>query len=211
LRRSREIFIQPPRLKWNFIRQEAENFRLKYITPADRLPVPIIEIVELSLKLQIIPILGLIENDIDGFLTSDLKSICIDANIYQNPKKENRLRFTLAHEVGHWVLHQNEIRRCAFRNPETWMHFREDFLEEDLNWFEQHAYEFAGRLLIPKRALISEIESHGDKIKEYRNLSSGDSESLEDALARLICSKFRVSSEVVARRIRGEKIRLDKI
>ena len=75
MRRSREVFIQPPRLRWDFIRQEAENFRQKYLKPSEVLPVPIIQVVELILKLEIIPISGLMEIDIDGFLTSDLKSI----------------------------------------------------------------------------------------------------------------------------------------
>jgi len=73
LPRKREIFIEPPRLTSEFIRQEAEKFRQKYVTPPDALPVPIIQIVELRLKLEIVPIIGLMEIDIDGFLTSDLK------------------------------------------------------------------------------------------------------------------------------------------
>lgn len=211
MRRGREIFIQPPRLSWAFIREEAGKFRQKFVSPPHLLPVPIIQIVELSLKIEPIPILGLMEIDIDGFLTSDLKSICIDANIYQNPRNENRLRFTLAHEVGHWVLHKNEIRRCSFRNPIDWMHFREDFLEDDLNWFEQQAYEFAGRLLIPKDALLSELKSLDSKIREYRSRADGEIEPLEDALSRVLCSKFGVLPEVVARRMRREKIRLDQL
>ncbi|MBM3310698.1 MAG: ImmA/IrrE family metallo-endopeptidase [Candidatus Aminicenantes bacterium] len=209
--RKREIFIEPPRLTSEFIRQEAEKFRQKYVTPPDALPVPIIQIVELRLKLEIVPIIGLMEIDIDGFLTSDLKKICIDADIYQNPRKENRLRFTLAHEVGHWVLHKDEVKRCAFRNPEDWMHFREDFLEENLNWFEQHAYEFAGRLLVPKESLLFELKSLDDKIKKYRSIAAGELESLEDALSRILCAKFGVSPEVIARRIRREKINLARL
>jgi len=111
LKRHREIFIDPPRLRWNDIREEAEKFRRKYVNPPDLVPVPIIEIVELKLGLQPIPIADLMEIDIDGFLTSDLKSICLDVDIYQNPRKETRLRFTLAHEIGHWVLHKEENRR----------------------------------------------------------------------------------------------------
>jgi len=91
------------------------------------------------------------------------------------------------------------------------MHFREDFLEENLNWFEQHAYEFAGRLLVPKESLLFELKSLDDKIKKYRSIAAGELESLEDALSRILCAKFGVSPEVIARRIRREKINLARL
>jgi Zn-dependent peptidase ImmA (M78 family) len=207
--RKREIYLEPPRLNWPFIRTQAETFRLQYVKPIDLVPVPIIRIVEIDLGIEPIPLFGLMDIDIDGFLTSDLKKICIDSEIYQNPRKESRLRFTLAHEVGHWVLHQEQIRKCAFRNPEDWMHFREDFLEEDLGWFEQQAYEFAGRLLVPKDRLMAEIHGLGKKIDEYRARSGRESEALRDTIAREICGKFGVSPGVIARRIRSEKIRIE--
>jgi Zn-dependent peptidase ImmA (M78 family) len=172
----------------------------------DRVPVPIIEIVEMKLRIEPFPIQGLMEIDIDGFLTSDLKNICIDSEIYQNRRMESRLRFTYAHEVGHWVLHQKEIQACAFRNPIDWIHFREDFLEEDLNWFEYHAYEFAGRLLVPREKLVSEIDALRNKIRQYRSIIKDDVEGLVDAISRIICKKFQVSPAVIAKRIRIEKI-----
>jgi len=203
---KKEIFIQPPRLTKPFIYQKAEEFRRRYIEPPDCVPVPIIEIVEVKLRIEPFPILGLMDIDIDGFLTSDLKNICIDLEIYQNPRKESRLRFTYAHEIGHWVLHQKEIRACAFRNPVDWVHFREDFLEEDLNWFEYHAYEFAGRLLVPRETLMAEIDALRGKIRQFRSMAKDDKEGLIDAISRSICGKFRVSPAVIAKRIRNEGI-----
>jgi len=208
MRRKQEIFIQPPHLTWDFIRKEVEKFRLTYVEASNELPIPIEKIVEISMKIEPFPIQGLMDIDIDGFLCSDLKTICIDADIYQNPRKENRLRFTFAHEIGHWVLHKEEISRCSFRNPVDWIHFREDFLEEDLNWFEQQAYEFAGRLLVPKNALLNEIDSMKSKINRFRSFAGKDLDRLIDAIARVICQKFAVSPDVLARRIRHEKIKL---
>ncbi len=36
-------------LRWNEIREQAEKFRRNYVLPLDRIPVPIIDIVELEL------------------------------------------------------------------------------------------------------------------------------------------------------------------
>ena len=207
--RKPRIFLEPPRLKWNFIRQKAEDFRNSFVNPVDKIPVPIIEILELDLNIEPIPIKGLMERiDIDGFLTKDLKHICVDNDIYMDPRRENRLRFTYAHEVGHLILHEKEIKQTDFRTPEDWIHFREDFLEDDLNWFEQQSYEFAGRLLVPKEKLIEEIRKHQKKIDEYKSIIGEGEEELLEAISRLICDRFRVSWIVVQKRIRKEKIRL---
>lgn len=201
--------IQPPRLTWQHVRERAEEFRARYVDPVDSLPVPIIEIVEIKLKLTPIPIFRLLEEiDIDGFLTKDLKSICVDRDVYENPRKENRLRFTFAHEIGHLVLHRKEIQLCRFRTPADWIRFRDDFEEEDLSWFELQAYEFAGRLLVPLSPLIREIEMLSKKTLEYKKLAGGNEEQIIQAISRLVCKKFGVSADVIARRIKSEKIKL---
>ncbi|MGB8952540.1 MAG: ImmA/IrrE family metallo-endopeptidase [Candidatus Aminicenantales bacterium] len=200
-------FVHPPHLKFAFIREKADEFRQCYVKPPDLLPVPIVEIVELQLGIHPIPIIGLKERiDLDGFLTKDLNHICIDYNVYMDEKQENRLRFTYAHEVGHYVLHKNEIQECDFRTPEDWIHFHEDFLEDDLNWFEQHAYEFAGRLLVPRDSLINEMRDLYLRIQKFRKMAGDDEENLIQAASRIICKKFQVSPEVISRRIRIEKV-----
>jgi hypothetical protein len=208
-KRKPDIWIRPPRLKWPFIQEKAEEFRRRYVDPDNSIPVPIIEIAELVFELEPIPIHGLMEKiDIDGFITGNLKYICIDWDIYMDPRRENRLRFTYAHEIGHLVLHKNEIKKTTFRTPEDWIHFREDFLEEDLNWFESQASEFAGRLLVPKEKLIEEIQGFQAKIKEFRVLAGDEKESLIDAISGMICNKFKVSRGVIQRRIRIEKLKI---
>ena len=81
-KRKPDIWISPPRLSWPFIQEKAEEFRSRYVGSVHSIPVPIIEIVELTLKLEPIPIPGFMEKiDIDSFLTKDLKNICIDNDL----------------------------------------------------------------------------------------------------------------------------------
>lgn len=136
-----------------------------------------------------------------------MKNICIDLDVYQDERQINRLRFTYAHEIGHLVLHQKEIRQCDFRTNEDWIHFHEDFLENDLNWFQQQAYEFAGRLLVPKKQLMKEVKKHQKKIEEYRERIEGGEEELLEAISRLVCGRFKVSWNVIQKRIRKEKVK----
>ena len=167
---DRPLFIQPPKLTWAYIQEKADEFRKKYVKPSEKIPVPIDKIAEIDLRLQPILIHNLLNKiDIDGFLTKDLKNICFDYDLYCDERRENRLRFTYAHEVGHLILHENELKQCAFRDQYEWIHFHEDFLSDDLNWFENQAREFAGRLLVPKTQLISELEQQRDNIIKYRS------------------------------------------
>jgi Zn-dependent peptidase ImmA (M78 family) len=204
---ERPLFLQAPYLKWPEIQNMAEEFRKEYVDPIDQIPVPIVNITEIKLGIQPIPIPGLMSRiDIDGFLTNDLKFICIDKEIYMDERRETRLRFTYAHEVGHLILHKKEIKLCDFRTKDMWVHFHEDFLEDELNWFENQAREFAGRLLVPKDRLIEEIKGIRGKIEEYKSIMVDEEEALTDAISRVVCKKFNVSPQVIQKRIRIEKI-----
>jgi len=202
------IHIRPQRLTKIDIWKKAENFRNKYVSPIDKTPVPIIEIVEIDLKINPEPYEGLKQFcDIDGFLTSDLKSVCIDRDFYFEEKFENRLRFTYAHEIGHLVLHKEQIKKFSFKTPEEWMRFRENVSEDDLSWFEYQAYEFAGRLLVPKRKLIESLERIREKIETYKTLTGkDDSDLLREYVSNSICKDFKVSADVILKRINREKI-----
>lgn len=201
-------YIHPKKLSWDFIRNKAEEFRKEYVDPPDKIPVPIIDIVELKLQLTPIPIPNMLRSiDIEAFLSNDLTAIFIDQDIYFDERYVNRLRFTLAHELGHLVLHEQEIRQCQFRTEEDWLHFREDMLEDDLFLFEQQAYEFAGRLLVPLDQLQGVISDLKDKIEQFRSVfGENNDEKLKESIARIICTQFRVSDGVILRRLRNEKI-----
>ncbi|MHA1703382.1 MAG: ImmA/IrrE family metallo-endopeptidase [Promethearchaeota archaeon] len=200
--------IKPQRLKKSEIWNKSEEFRNKYVSPINKVPVPIIEIAEIDLKIYPEPYKGLKQLcDIDGFLTSDLKSICIDYDFYFEEKFENRLRFTYAHEIGHLVLHKDQIQQFSFRTPKEWINFRENMSEDDLSWFEYQAYEFAGRLLVPKLKLIGSLEQIRGKIENYKMLTGkDDSDLLREYVSNAICKYFKVSSDVILRRINSERI-----
>ena len=86
----------------------AESFLSKY-NPSRSIPVPIEEIVEIDLRLEIIPILGLLKAvQVDGFTSSDLKTIYVDQWVLS--EVPYRYRFTLAHEVGHVFMHREILR-----------------------------------------------------------------------------------------------------
>ena len=200
--------IIPKRYSFSEIRDMAEIFRNNQSLSKNQIPVPIEEIVEYGLNLEIIPIHDMkSKSDIDGFLSNDLKSIYIDYRMYMEERYRLRLHFTLAHEVGHLILHSDEINKINFQNPDEWVNFRNEMDETDLNWFEQQAHEFAGRLLVPVDPLKKILENQRDNVEKYREISqNNDNDKLIEAIARTINHEFEVSPEVILRRIRAEKI-----
>lgn len=198
--------IKPIKLSKKDIWQEAETFREKYLSKNNVIPVPILDIVEFDLEMEIIPIPDLLSDlDIDGFLGNNLKTISIDKKMYWDERFENRLKFTLAHEVGHLVLHSDQISQCTFDNAIEWVKLRLEINEEDLGWFEWQAYEFGGRLLVPHELLKEEIDKNISKIAEYKKVFGNNNiEGLIDNLSFGISRTFGVSKNVISRRIKHE-------
>jgi Zn-dependent peptidase ImmA (M78 family) len=77
-----------------------------------------------------------------------------------NSSSVNRRRFTIAHEIGHVVLHQAIFTRNASQTsflpenqpPVTCMRSRIDRPSAD--WIEWQAYYFASCLLMPARSVL---------------------------------------------------------
>ncbi len=86
--------------------RRADQFFSDY-WPEGTLPVEIGSIVEFRLGLDIIPVHALrAEIDVDAFLRFDLTGIIVDYDCYMEDRFQNRTRFSLAHEIGHFVLHK---------------------------------------------------------------------------------------------------------
>lgn len=191
------------------IREEAENFRREHIFTTD-LPVDIEHIVESTMGIRIIPVDGLQKHcDMEGFISKDYTSVYVDKFLYTEDRYYKRVRFTIAHEIGHYVLHRSTIDNQNFKDEEDWMRFRIGLNDETLGWFETQASEFAGRLLVPVDPLIVEFRSKRESVlKKY---ASWDSKPLSDddlfsMIAPMFCGKFDVSADVIERRLRKENI-----
>ena len=98
-----------PRGLWNI----ADETRNKY-WPESILPVNTEEIVEFRLRLDIEPIKYLLSSiDIDAYLKRDLSGIVVDYDSYMNDKFVNRIRFSFAHELGHFFSAKISIRNLG--------------------------------------------------------------------------------------------------
>lgn len=104
--------------------------------------------------------------DIEAYLTFDLTGIVVNYESYMNDKFSNRLRFSLAHELGHFFLHDDIYQKFSIDSLSKWLDFNKNIPEEEYKWFELQASEFAGRLLVPRERLIAELNNKLDIIQK---------------------------------------------
>ena len=191
--------ISVPYKDHNYIKKEAEKFLQKY-HPKDTYPIPIEDIIELQMGLDIIPIDGLHEIiDTDGFISADLTSISVEGYMYKN--RAGRYRFTLAHEIGHLVLHDNIYKQCKFNKMDEWKEFIENFPEKEYSWLEWQANEFAGLVLVPSHHLKRRLSYH---VKQLKALKIENDDVILDRAIEFLSKDFIVSAEVIRRRLSRE-------
>lgn len=167
-----------------------------------------LQIAEFELDLEIRPISRLKEdNDIDALLLGDWKTIVVDEIQYMDKRYSNRLRFSVAHEIGHYALHQRVIQTIPRDSVYAWIEFMRDIPEKEYSFLEYHASEFAGRFLVPGEDLRREF----DQALFLAKQNGISMDQLQDDvylqyLANPISRKFEVSASVIERRLTKEKI-----
>jgi len=113
-----------------------------------RPPVPVERIAErCGLDVRYAPMDG----DLSGALIHNGNEVYIGVNSLQS---RNRRRFTIAHELGHFVLHEGIYVDKDFR-----INWRDGNSSKAVNPEEMEANRFAAELLMPTDLLVRDIES----------------------------------------------------
>lgn len=143
--------IRPPYLHQKRIEREAQLLLAEFQASGEWdgvLPAPLDRLLELHLGLTL-EIEDLQEQfglpDVLGALWVERREVCIDRRLDpdEHPGSEGRYRFTMAHEVGHWVLH----RPMLLATPGKGVICRQSAARESIEW---QADYFAASLLMPR-------------------------------------------------------------
>ncbi|RKY42380.1 MAG: hypothetical protein DRP85_03010 [Candidatus Makaraimicrobium thalassicum] len=190
-------------LSRNDIRKEAYTFLDKY-HPENTIPVPIEKIIDLKLGINIVSIPGLREiYNIDAYFGKDLQDIYVDEYIYRH--RSNRYRFSLAHEMGHYLLHYKVYQdNNLFKTIEDWKKLVEIIPDDQYRWLEFQAYEFGGQVLVPLHHLQERYVVQAEVVKEVQ--ATDDPIVIKDFAIELLAEDFSVSPEAIRRRIDNENL-----
>jgi Zn-dependent peptidase ImmA (M78 family) len=159
------------------------------------------------MKIDIIPLPGLQRSfNIDAFLSSDCRSITVDESVYAH-RVPHRYRFSLAHEVGHAVLHRPIFTALQFNTVTEYKRTLRELTDFDVNRMEWQAHSFAGLVLVPSPDLASHFD-HAVQRAEAAGISVADYwDEAVDYISNSLVSVFRVSDQVISRRIEYDNLR----
>jgi hypothetical protein len=194
--------FKAPYLTYERVGENVNVFLGKY-HPSLKLPVPIEWIIEFPLNLRIHPVPNLYRIfSQSGFLSRSRKVIYIDEYQYDNFLE--KYRFTLAHELGHLVIHKSLYEGLSFDSEQEYLEWLQARPQNELYWFETHADWFAGQLLVPTAQLqeqcVSLLESNRERFSGSKYLSSEFWSYASNELAE----PFEVAPIVVEIRIQKE-------
>lgn len=187
-------------------------------------PVPVDEIVDshIGLDLRIEDLIAQYDDTkLLGATWVDAREVAIDATLdpHNFPKMLGRYRFTVGHEIGHWVLHAPLIRAAAAQG---------DLFSKDKPKVivcrapgpqkpreEWQADMFSGYLLMPRRMILSAWQSlYGDlpyrivddRVDLSARWSLDDRRLLASGEVREMASVFEVSLQAMQIRLAGLRL-----
>ena len=190
--------MQGPSITLRDVAAAADKF-LKTYHPSNNLPVPIEEIVEIKMGIALYaipgikPLLG-----IDAFINSDFTQITVDENSLT--AFTQRARFSIAHEIGHSILHKEWYRKHGPQSIEDYLTFHERIDAKSYKFIEIQAHTFAGLVLVPKDLLLNQL-----KLKLGR-VPNQESAEILIPVANDLLDIFQVSGDVMLRRLEKEDI-----
>ena len=171
------------RVRRNQIEELVE--RLLTDNHVSKAPVPVPRIARrLGLKLQLQPFEE--EGEMSGILVRDGKDVILGVNASHHL---NRRRFTIAHEIGHFLLHEGD--RVFVDRSNYKVSLRDALSSSGSNVEEIEANMFASLLLIPERFLMDDLEGKEIDIADDR----------ADHEVRALARKYKVSPQAMAFRL----------
>jgi hypothetical protein len=148
-----------------------------FIWDGESLPVPVDSIVDnvLGLRVRVADDLTsapgceqLTLMHLSGLLLTDLGEIWVNAE--EAARWPGRRRFTIGHEVGHYLLHQDEAPRVFCRSGDIVDAEEEDPVPSPKPPAESEADAFAAALLMPEHLIRPYFEIYGWDIHRIRRI-----------------------------------------
>lgn len=187
---------------------KADSFRKKF-WPENILPIDMEQIIEIKMGISIEPIPDFRRgHDVDAFLKRDYSSVVVDLESFMEDRFQNRFRFSLAHEIGHLILHKNLFDEYPIQSVEEWSLFITEIPDEQYRYIEYQANEFAGRLLVPGNTLMEEVEKCLDLIEDPQLIEflKRSPDAVFPRISPKISKIFGVSDDVIQVRFAREEI-----
>lgn len=141
-----------------------------------------INVEKIAQKLKLKVLYQSLKGDLSGCIIREDDHAVIGVNSFHS---ETRQRFTIAHELGHFLLHEGEE---VFVDHSFRINRRDGISKTTQKPEEIEANIFAAQLLMPKRLLIKE-------------LSDGELDLTDDDQIAKLAQKYKVSQQALSYRL----------
>lgn len=136
---------------------------------------------------------------IDALLLYKPKQVLYDPSVYP----PDRIRFSLAHEIGHFVLHKEVLETVHFEDEVAYFGFMDSIPKYIFNDYEQQADSFAAHLLMPNNKVVNAVsklplEDIVLKLKNEYNYYTPDFNLMANYLAIGLAKEFEVTELAMA-------------
>lgn len=187
-------------LSYEDLREQADSVLARHAS-SGQIPIPIEHMVEFGYGITIIPLPGLqVVHEVDAFLSRDRATVYVDNSVIEH-RSPNRYRFSLAHELGHFLLHQDVYSMVSFSTAEEWKRIIHEMSEKDREWLEWQAYAFAGLILVPRNPLKDRL-FQATKVATKAGFSLKDNDEVaKNYVSTWLGKQFGVSSQVIQKRL----------
>ncbi|MBI2019775.1 ImmA/IrrE family metallo-endopeptidase [Candidatus Daviesbacteria bacterium] len=190
--------MQPPNITLSNVIRASEDF-LEQFHSTLLLPIPIEEIVELKMGIALVVIPGIKDLiGVDSFISADFSQITVDE--YSFTTYLERTRFSIAHEIGHYILHKDWYEQNGPKSIEDYLTFYDRIDSEVYKYLEIQAQTFAGLVLVPKEALLKELKNKMGYVPTQEALE------IFAPVYQDLLNAFQVSGEVLLRRLQKDGI-----
>jgi hypothetical protein len=194
--------FKAPYISYDDTRSIAQDFLKQYNT-TNEMPVDIELIHEAGLGMNLIPA-PLSYFGIEAFTSLSAKEIRY--NEVTATDNIGRHRFTLAHEAGHIIMHEDIFKQVSYSSPDEFMETQEKFPPNQYSYLEIQADNFAGLVLVPEDRLEEQVELQLNKIlNEGFDLKEENYELILSYVSKLVAKHFVVNEMTAQIRIERDE------
>ncbi|MEW6187872.1 MAG: hypothetical protein AB1585_19255 [Thermodesulfobacteriota bacterium] len=133
-------------------------------------------------------------------MSRDRSTIYVDE--IQSDEFPEKYRFTLAHELGDYVLHKNYYEDLSFESVDEFIQWKLSVPQDEIGWFETHADWFAEQVLVPISCLEVTCK---EVIENYQHIFSQFKVIPDDFwsyVSKEVARPFEVNPPVIELRIK---------
>lgn len=160
----------PESPRWKEVGKKAKELTDEYNSP----PIPVKEIAEDNGVNVVFADFGALSEKVSGYCDFEARKIVVN-----QADGLGRKMFTIAHELGHWLLH-----RELFLADKTRYGVLPRFHEPKQNVLEIEASVFAADLLVPRRLLVPVSDASPSRLADLFQVSKKMMENRINSLQR---------------------------